>query len=408
MKSFVLSGIILVLAAVGTIDRQVASDQALDYPQWRGRARDGSASGFIAPGAWPDKLTLRWKTDVGEGYGTPLIVGRAVYAFTRRGGEEVATALDAESGRRLWSTGYSLAYSASAPAAAHGAGPKATPAYCGGRLFTLGITGLLTAFDARDGRRLWQTAPPAEPPDFGAASSPVCDRDLVIVHPGDYGPLTAFAADTGRVVWTAGGKGFFMSPLIADIAGVHQVVTVTQDTVIGAATTDGAVLWKAPWPGGSGGTMPVIFDGMVIVSALDAGVTAFKPERKAGTWTVSTVWTTKQVSMYLSNPVVVGTALFGFSHRASGQFFALDAATGASLWLGNPRAATNAAVVKAGDLLFLLNDDGELIVAKGDRARFDPLKRYTVATSATWAQPAISGNRVFVKDVSAVTLWTID
>ena len=64
--------------------------------------------------------------------------------------------------------------------------------------------------------------------------------------------------------------------------------------------------------------------------------------------------------------------------------------------------------MKAGDLLFLLNDDGELIVAKGDRARFDPLKRYTVATSATWAQPAISGNRVFVKDVSAVTLWTID
>jgi len=112
--------------------------------------------------------------------------------------------------------------------------------------------------------------------------------------------------------------------------------------------------------------------------------------------------------MYVSNPVVVGDTLFGLSHRASGQFFALDAKTGTTLWLGPPRQATNTAVVKAGDLLFLLNDDGELIVARSSRTRFEPIKRYTVADSATWAQPTISGNRVFVKDVSSLTLWTVN
>ena len=35
-------------------------------------------------------------------------------------------------------------------------------------------------------------------------------------------------------------------------------------------------------------------------------------------------------------------------------------------------------------------------------------KRYTVAKSATWAQPTVSGNRIFVKDVSSLTLWTLD
>jgi hypothetical protein len=31
-----------------------------------------------------------------------------------------------------------------------------------------------------------------------------------------------------------------------------------------------------------------------------------------------------------------------------------------------------------------------------------------VADSATWAQPAISGSRVFVKDLSALALWTLN
>ena len=49
------------------------------------------------------------------------------------------------------------------------------------------------------------------------------------------------------------------------------------------------------------------------------------------------------------------------------------------LWLGPPRQATNAAVVKAGELLFLLNDTAELIVARASQDAFVPLKSYTVA-----------------------------
>jgi hypothetical protein len=64
--------------------------------------------------------------------------------------------------------------------------------------------------------------------------------------------------------------------------------------------------------------------------------------------------------------------------------------------------------VKAGDILFLLNDNAELIVARANPAKFEVLTRYTVADSATWAQPAISGNRVFVKDVTSLALWTLN
>jgi hypothetical protein len=48
-----------------------------------------------------------------------------------------------------------------------------------------------------------------------------------------------------------------------------------------------------------------------------------------------------------------------------------------------------------------------LIVARANRERFEPIARYTVSEAATWAQPAISGNRLFVKDVRTLSLWTV-
>jgi outer membrane protein assembly factor BamB len=184
-------------------------------------------------------------------------------------------------------------------------------------------------------------------------------------------------------------------------------VTVTQSAIIGVSIADGRLLWRYPWPGANGGSMPVAYGDMIIASA-DAGVSALKPTRQGDSWTAETVWETKDVSMYLSNPVVIDDTLYGLSKRNSGQFFAIDARTGVVRWLGPPREATNTAVVKAPGVLFLLNDDGELIVGRADPLRFQPLVRYTVSDAATWAQPAISGNRIFVKDTRTLALWTVD
>jgi outer membrane protein assembly factor BamB len=393
--------------AVAAIVSGLTAGGVQDYPQWRGPQRDGSAAGFVAPASWPRALTRRWKVDVGEGYATPLVAGDRVYAFTRVGGQETLIALEAATGAERWRSGDPAPYSPGQPAAAHGAGPKATPLYYEGTLFTLGISGIVTAFDAATGKILWRTAPPAEAPFFGAASSPLGESGLVIVHPGNYGPLTAFDTATGAVRWTAGGDGFFASPIAVMLGGVRQIVSATLDSVIGVAL-DGRVLWRYPWDGGAGSTTPVLNGETIIVSGQDKGVTALRPALRDGVWTVETVWKTPDVSMYVSNPVVVADTLFGLSHKARGQFFALDAKSGAVLWLGPPRQAENTAIVKSGELLFLLNDDGELIVAKASRRGFEPIARYTVADSATWAQPLISGGRIFVKDATSLSLWIVE
>ena len=112
-------------------------------------------------------------------------------------------------------------------------------------------------------------------------------------------------------------------------------------------------------------------------------------------------------SIISRNPVLVGDILFGLSTRNSGQYFAVDVKTGKSVWTSEPRQAGQAAVVKAGPIIFSLEDDGELVVGRVGTTAFEPLRRYKVADSETWTQPTISGNRLFVKDVSTLTLWTI-
>ena len=142
--------------------------------------------------------------DVGECYATPVLVGERVYMFTRQGDDEVMQALDANSGTQIWRTSYPAPFSYLPAAEQHGPGPKATPTFAGGNLYTLGLGGVVSAFDAATGTELWQIPEPSVVPLYGTAVSPLVDGELVIVHVGGdgQGALTAFDAATGEVRWS--------------------------------------------------------------------------------------------------------------------------------------------------------------------------------------------------------------
>jgi outer membrane protein assembly factor BamB len=398
-----------------TVAPTAAAQQApTDYTQWRGQGRDGSASSFTTPKTWPEQLTRRWKVEIGEGYATPILVGPRVYMLARREGNEVMMALDAETGKSIWETRYPAPHKIAGGAQGHGQGPKSTPLFHDGKLYTLGITGIVSCFNAADGRLLWQKpAPSVETLYNNSSMSPIADGGTVIFHVGGHneGALTAFDAANGNIRWAWRGDGpAYASPMIATLGGVRQVVAITQKSVVGVSAASGDLLWQRPFVTqfSNNAITPVVFDDLVIVSGFEKGVTAFRPTLRDGKWDTETRGENNDVSMFMSNPVLVGDTLYGLSQRASGQLFALNARTGKVLWLGPPREATNSAVVKAGEVLFFLNDDGELIVARSNPEKLDVIRRYTVADSATWAQPTISGRRLFVKDLTALALWTVD
>ena len=399
------------MAAAGVLTGSVA---AQDWGQWRGPTRDGTVTGFRAPATWPAGLTEQWTREVGLGYATPLLIGERLYLFTREGDDEVMQALDAATGETMWRTAYSAAFEMNPATNPHGEGPKSTPAYADGRLFTLGISGIVSAFDAETGDRLWhKPAGPVEPL-YHTAMSPLVVGELVIFHVGghDAGALTAFDAATGDVRWALDGDGpAYGSPQLFDIGGTRQVVTFTQTRFVAVSVETGALLWERPFatPYDTTSQTPLLHGDIMVEAGFERGITGFRVARAAGGgWTTEDAWHTDQVSLHMTNGVIADGVLVGLSHRNSGQYFGLDLDTGEVLWTSPPRQAENAAILRAGETILALQDDAQLVVLRHGRTAFDPIARYDVAESSTWTQPTLAGNRVYVKDIDTLTLWTVE
>jgi outer membrane protein assembly factor BamB len=385
---------------------------AADWPQWRGPNRDGRGATFTAPAQWPESLIRRWSIDVGSGHSSPVLAGGRIYLHTRQQENEVVSAIDAGTGKIAWQDRYPAPYRMNPAATAHGPGPKSTPVVAGGRVITLGISGILSALDAHTGKVLWRKPAPPDPPMYGTGMSPAVDGSLVIAHVGghDKGALTAFDAATGaeRWKWTGDGPGYG-SPVIATLDGVKQIITESQDKIVSVSAADGRLLWELPLrtPYTQNSVTPIVEKDLVIYSGLEHPLTAVRPVRNAGKWVTEKVWENPGASLYMNSPVLVGTTLYGMTNRNRGQFFAVDLATGKTLWTTRGREAENAAVVTTGALLFVLKTDAELVIARPNTTSFDVVRRYTVADSPTWAHPVVDGNRLFVKDAGSLTLWTV-
>jgi outer membrane protein assembly factor BamB len=403
--------LLLVVALAGALAAQQGS---ADWTQWRGSNRDGSIQSFSEPKAWPDQLTRKWTVEVGSGYATPLLVGDRLYVFSRQGGEEVMSALDAASGKVIWRTGYPASFTMHTGASRHGPGPKSTPVFTAGRLYAIGMTGIVSAYDAATGKRLWQK-PGSEPlPLYTThAFSPIVVGGLVVFHVGGHekGALTAFDLNTGAEKWSWNGDGpGYGSPIVAEFGGTKQLVTITQGKLVSVDPATGALLWEHPWvsPNHTNAMTPTVAGDTLIVSSTHIPTTAIAVVRRDGRWAAETRWENADVPMRMSNPVMLGDMLFGFSTRNSGHYFGLDAKTGKTLWTTEGRQAVSAAILRAGERLFVLEDDGELIVGSATRSGFDQLRRYKVADTDTWTQPIVAGNRIYVKDVETLSLWTVE
>ena len=104
-------------------------------------------------------------------------------------------AIEADTGAVIWETSYSASFKMNPATSRHGPGPKSTPTYADGRLFTLGISGIVSAFNAADGKIVWQKPAPPVDPLYGTAMSPIGDQVIVI-------PQSAVAIDqTGPYVF---------------------------------------------------------------------------------------------------------------------------------------------------------------------------------------------------------------
>jgi outer membrane protein assembly factor BamB len=400
----------LVVLAVLTALAAAGAQTSTDWPQWRGPTRDGVV-GAALPAHWPDALKKRWEIPVGAGHASPVVSGDRVVVIARQGDEEIVRALDVTSGQEIWRAAYPAPYTVNSAAWAHGPGPKSTPAIAGGRVFTLGIGGILSAFDLASGKLIWRIPAPAALPMYGSATSPLVDGGNVIAHLGghDNGALTSFDAATGKPRWQWSGDGpGYGSPIIATFGGVRQVIAQTQKFLVGLNASDGALLWGLPFTTDfdQNAITPIVFQDLLINAGTDLPLTAIRPKLDGGKWIAETVWTNPQTPMFMSSPVLIGGTIYGLTQRSRGQFVAIDAATGKTRWNTQGREGENASMLGSPSWLLASTTNGILVVARASPEKYEEVRRYQIAESAVWAHPAITGRSLIVKDVDKVICWS--
>ena len=392
--------------------------RAQEWTQWRGPARDGSVSGKNVPAAWPESLKRSWRVEIGEGYSSPVVADGRVFVHGRRDPEEIVAGINLADGKVLWEQKYQAAFKKNQYAVEMAKGPNATPLVIGNRLFTLGVTGVLNAWDAATGKRLWtrdfSKAIDTSKLFCGTAASPlIVDGRLVVQVGSDIhgGQILALNPATGATEWEWRGLGpGYASPVVIEVGGTKQIVTMTEGSIVGVDGKTGKELWSAPFPDEwhENIATPLWTGTHLIISGTRQGTHAYTLKQTAGKWEATETWKNPDIAMYMSSPVFGDGLIYGHSSKKKGQFFAIDAKTGAVRWTTEGREGEHASLLLTPQHVVFLTNSADLIVAKRGTPAFALERRYEVAEASTFAMPVLLGSNILVRDATGLMLLTAE
>jgi outer membrane protein assembly factor BamB len=282
-----------------------------------------------------------------------------------------------------------------------------------GKVATLGVGGVLSCLDAETGKVVWRKDEYTNAvPQFFTGLSPIIVDGACIAHLGGKGEgaIIAFDLATGKEKWKWAGEGpTYDSPVLMTVDGTKQVVVFTEKSLVGIAVADGKLLWQvsAPPEGRNYNCATPVVDGStVICTGQGRGTKAVKVEKQGDAFAAKEVWSNDQVGTGFNTPVLKGDLLFGLSDR--GGLFCLDAKTGKTAWVDDKAKRDRfGSLVEAGPAVVALLGNSELVAFKAGGAGYEELAKIKVSDTPTYAHPVLSGNRIFVKDREAVTLWTL-
>lgn len=392
---------LLMLAGAGSAAR------AADWPQWLGPARNGTTSETVF--AWTTAPKVVWRQEVNKGNSSPVVSNGVAVAHTAVKGKDAedVRAYDAQTGDPLWSDSYPRAPFRSQLSVS----PQTTPAIFDGRLYTYGITGILSCYELKTGKRLWQTNPletlKTTPPGFGVCSSPVVVDGVVIVLVGGTGAVAAYDAVTGDFKWKSLDEpAGLASPtvLVRKEGGIERTDVVVQTTLrlAGLSPQDGKVRWEHPLvfqPQGVSPT-PVALGQTLVCTAPDTGtmVLEFSGDSPAP----KSNWWKQDLRSYFSTGAAGrnGTTLVvtNLEMPPRADLRCLDLAKGDELWKKEGLGYYHMGPIVTGDgKLLILDDGGNLLLAEGSREGFKELAKAKICRGA-FCNPAVASGRLYVRD----------
>ncbi len=375
------------------------------WPGFRGLAGDGSTGETILTN-WPGgKLKELWRKPVGGGWASFVAAGKLIYTIEQRRAQEVVAAYDAATGREVWAHKYAADFQESMG----GNGPRATPAYAGGRIYSLGATGEFFVLDALTGKVIWHknilSDNNAENLTWAMSSAPLIVDKLVIVQPG--GPsnksIVAYNIDTGARVWgSLGDRQAYTSPMLVTLAGKRQIITVTAMRAVGLEVETGKLLWEYPWVTDYdvNSAQPIITGNSRFILSAGYGHGAAMVDVASGK--AERVWENKKLKNKFNSSVFYKGHVYGFDEAI---FTCIEAATGEAKWKAG-RYGYGQVLLASGHLV-ITTEEGEVVLVKADPSSHQEVAKFKALEGRTWNVPIIANGRLFVRNATEMAAYAI-
>ena len=398
---------------VATTNRAPAPEKPRPVAYWtdfRGPNRAGVYTETEIETAWPaGGLPRLWKQPVGGGYASFTVGEGRAYTIEQRRDEEAVTAYDVESGRELWA----FEYPAQFEEVLGGPGPRATPVYADGLIYSLGANGDFYCLSAKTGKPKWSknilTDNQAQNLHWAMAGSPLIVDDKVIVTPGGTSgkSIVAYNRLTGEPVWKSlNDPAGYTSPILATLAGRRQIVWISGERAVGLAVEDGKLLWDFAFPAqlDMNCSQPVVIDDahVLLSSSPGPGAALLEIAKNGDGYAAHAVWHNNRLKNKFNSSVLYQGYIYGFDESI---LACIDPKTGELKWKGGRYGYGQ--LLLAGGYLVVLTEDGDVVLVRATPEGHQELARFSAIQGRTWNIPAIDNGLLLVRNTTEMACFRL-
>jgi outer membrane protein assembly factor BamB len=380
--------------------------RAGDWPQILGPHRNGEADNETLADSWPsDGPKTVWQRPVGRGYAGLAVVGQTGVLFHRVEDEERVEAIDVATGKERWHFAIPTSYvSGISP----DDGPRCVPIIHGDRVIVFGVQGTLACLRLGDGAKVWSQNTHAEfratEGYFGAGSSPIVEGDKVIVNVGGAktgAGVVAFSLSAGKVLWKVGREdASYSSPVAVTVGGTRHLIVETRATTYSLDPDSGKIRFQFPFgqrgPTVNGANPTVIGDHLFLTASYGVGAVYGRIHDAS----FDTLWASDDVlSTQYATCIADRGLLYGISGRddvGKASLRLIDPASQKIVW--EKADFGYGTLLKADGKLLAQKTDGGLVLIRCNPERYVELAAASIFTGKTFALPALSKGRVYVRD----------
>ncbi len=382
-------------------------EYAANWYRFRGPGGAGICSYTDIPTKWDGKSGegVVWKSEVPlSGNNSPVVWGDRIF-FS--GGDKTKLQVfcfDAGSGDLLWTGNVTMTLPKEEDEefevmedTGYASNTMVTD---GQRAYVIFTTGDLACFNYK-GKKLWEKSLGIPDNAYGYASSLEMYKNLLLVQfdqadaESEMSKMLAFDGATGDLAWEATRPvaNSWTSPIIVDVNGQPQLITVGDPWVMAYNPADGSEIWRAECVAGDVAPSPIYAGGLVFAIEPYSQLVAVKPDGKGNVTETHIAWRMEDGAPDICCPVSDGK--FILMQESEGFITCYDIKDGKLFYEHDYRESFKASPSLVGDKVYLLSEKGIMYIIEAG-AEYKEITKCELGEKC-YASPAFSDGRIYIR-----------